>query len=84
MDSKELEQVGELANLCNLYDGIQLKLNWSMLKERSGKEYSDFLFYEEDQLVGFLGIYQFQSTEAEISGMVHPKHRRKGIFTRLV
>jgi ribosomal protein S18 acetylase RimI-like enzyme len=83
MNSVELEQVGGLADLCNPYDGIQLKLNWSMLKERSGKEYSDFLFYEEGQLVGFLGIYQFQSTEVEISGMVHPQHRRKGIFAEL-
>ncbi|MHA7962758.1 GNAT family N-acetyltransferase [Paenibacillus sp. CAU 1782] len=84
MNDVELEGVSQLAALCNQQDGIELKLNWTMLRERPGKENGDFLFYEDGKLVGFLGIYQFQSREVEISGMVHPLHRRKGIFGQLV
>lgn len=31
-----------------------------------------------------MGLYQFNSHEIEISGMVHPNYRRRGIFTELV
>lgn len=84
LNEAELEAIGLLADRCNQYEGIELKLNWNMLRERSGAETSDFLYYESGQLIGFLGIYQFQSKEVEISGMVHPKHRSQGIFGKLV
>jgi len=84
LSEAELEEISLLADKCNQYEGIELKLNWNMLRERSGAETSDFLYYESGQLVGFLGIYQFQSKEVEISGMVHPKHRSQGLFGKLV
>ncbi|WP_182914408.1 GNAT family N-acetyltransferase [Paenibacillus sp. 1011MAR3C5] len=84
LNAAELDAIGLLADTCNRHDGIELKLNWNMLRERSDSETSDFLYYESGQLVGFLGIYQFQSTEVEISGMVHPRCRQKGIFGKLV
>jgi ribosomal protein S18 acetylase RimI-like enzyme len=80
----ELVEIRRLAELCNQAEGIQLKLNWDMLKERSQQHTNDFLYYEDGQLVVFLGIYSFQSTEAEISGMVHPDYRRRDIFGQLV
>lgn len=36
------------------------------------------------ELVGVLGVYQFNQHEVEISGMVHPSSRRQGIFSALV
>jgi ribosomal protein S18 acetylase RimI-like enzyme len=45
---------------------------------------SDFLYYEQGTLVGFLGLYAFNSREAEVTGMVYPVYRRKGIFTALL
>lgn len=84
LSEAELEAIGRLADRCNRYEGIELKLNWNMLRERTGEGTSDFLYYESGRLVGFLGIYQFQSKEVEISGMVHPSYRRQGIFGKLV
>ncbi len=84
LNNDEFDAIRDLAELCNKHESIQLKLNWNMLKERSGEKTNDFLYYENGQLVGFIGMYQFRSTEVEVSGMVHPEHRRKGIFGEMV
>lgn len=83
LSEPELRDIRALADLCNAEDGITLKLNWDMLSARPAGVTNDFLMYEKDELIGFLGVYTFRSTEAEISGMVHPHYRRKGVFTRL-
>ena len=80
----ELTEIEQLAQLCNNEDGLDLKLNWETLRGRSKSETNDFLYYEQDTLIGFLGIYAFNSREAEVSGMVHPAYRRRGIFTELL
>lgn len=84
LSQDELSNIRQLADKCNKEENIELKLNWDMLRERSGQEIHDYLFYDNGDLVGFLGIYQFHSKEVEISGMVHPQYRRKGIFGELV
>jgi ribosomal protein S18 acetylase RimI-like enzyme len=80
---KELKEIKKLSLLCNQSDEIRMKLNWDMLRERSAELNNDFLYYKNNILVGFLGIYTFTSKEAEISGMVHPDYRRRGIFQEL-
>lgn len=84
LTDKELEEIMHLGEQCNEADGIRLKLNKDMLKTRSTEETNDFLVYEEGELVGYLGMYLFDSTEAEINGMVLPRYRRRGIFSNLV
>ena len=76
----ELEAIHTLRLLCEETDGIQLKLNWGSLRNR--EERLDFFHYEDNELVGFLGLYPFGST-VEVCGMVSPSHRRKKVFTRL-
>ncbi len=80
----ELEEVRKLWEVCNSHDHIEIKLNWSTLADRPSGVTNDFLFYQNDRLVGFLAIYCFMSTEVEISGMVHPEARRQGIFGQMV
>ncbi|NOU90474.1 GNAT family N-acetyltransferase [Paenibacillus sp. LMG 31460] len=80
----ELEGVRKLWEVCNSHDHIEIKLNWSTLSDRPSGVTNDFLFYQNDRLVGFLAIYCFMSTEVEISGMVHPEARRQGIFGQMV
>lgn len=84
LTKEELEQIDQLAGLCNQLENIQLKLNRDMLRNRPENETNDFLYYQDDQLVGFLGIYSFRSTEAEVSGMIHPDYRQQGIFRTLI
>ncbi len=80
----EFSEIEALAALCNGYEGLELKLNWNILRNRPVQETNDFLYYENGQLVGYLALFSFNSKEAEISGMVHPAYRRRGIFTTLL
>ena len=78
-----LAEIEQLMQVCNAHEGLDLKINLSILHSRPHDEINDFLYYEQDVLVGFLGLYSFNPHEGEISGMVHPSFRRKGIFTAL-
>ena len=80
----EFTEIEALAALCDRHEGLELKLNWNILRNRPLHETNDFLFYENGQLVGYLALFSFNSKEAEISGMIHPDYRRRGIFTTLL
>jgi len=80
---KQLEDIKTLQLICEEKDGIQLKLNWDLLEHRAKDENNDFLYYKDDQLVGFLGLYAF-GNKVEVCGMVHPNERRHGIFRHLL
>lgn len=79
----ELAEIKLLADICNAHEGLDLKLNWSILEQREQDQTNDFLYYKDGSLVGFLPFFSFNTTEAEISGMVHPNYRRQGIYTAL-
>jgi ribosomal protein S18 acetylase RimI-like enzyme len=79
---KQLLEIRELQNKCEIEDGLMLKLNWDMLNSRSSNEKTDFLHYVNTKLVGFIGIYGF-GNKVEVCGMVDPEFRRRGIFTKL-
>jgi GNAT superfamily N-acetyltransferase len=79
---QELKGIKHLQQTVEQYENIDLKLNWDMLVSRDNNIQEDFLYYDTDQLVGFLGLYRFGS-KVEVCGMVHPDYRRKGIFTEL-
>lgn len=83
LSAEELAAIRQLADRCEEHDGIELKLNWDDLQTRAGERTDDYLYYEDGQLIGFFAMYHFNSWEIEISGMVHPDHRRKGIFSAL-
>ncbi|AIQ36776.1 MULTISPECIES: GNAT family N-acetyltransferase [Paenibacillus] len=78
-----LRNIEELQERCEQYDGISLKLNWDMLRGPSNVGDTEWLVtYDDELLVGFLGLYGFGS-EMEVCGMVRPGYRRRGIFTSL-
>ncbi|MFX3673064.1 MAG: GNAT family N-acetyltransferase [Paenisporosarcina sp.] len=79
--TKQLQDIEKLQKECETYDQFQLKLNWEMLKKRESDQL-DFLHYENEELIAFLGLYTFGST-VEVCGMVKPSERRKGHFQRL-
>lgn len=79
----KFKELKDLQNICEKHDRIWLKLNWNMLKFRGFDSEFNLYHYENDRLVGFLGMYPFENT-VELCGMVHPNVRRKGIFTQLL
>ena len=80
---RALDAIAELERRVIDVDGGRLKLEWGRLRGRSGDRVEDLLWWEGDRLVGFLGIYGFE-TCPELAGMVDPDARRRGIGTGLV
>lgn len=85
LSDNELQDIKELDESCSRHEKLNMKLNWDMLISRPDDENNDFLYYEGNKLVGFLGLYGFgpKPKEIEITGMVHPDYRHKGIFKEL-
>jgi ribosomal protein S18 acetylase RimI-like enzyme len=84
LNQKQIDEIKALEEVCNRFEDLTMKLNWDMLTSRAKNEVNDFLVYENEELVGYLALYVFRDSEAEVSAMVHPKHRRKRIFRKLL
>ena len=83
LNSLAREAVRELAILCNSHDGLDLPLEWDP-DGAGGRDAAPnhLLWYERGELVGLAAIQG--SREAEVYGMVHPEHRRRGIGRALL
>ncbi len=79
----EITAISRLIDVCNTHDGLRMRIGLEMLRERSGDETNDFLYYADGQLVGYLEADSYGRKEKELTGMVHPDFRRQGIFTAL-
>lgn len=80
----QLAGIQHLETACNQYEGLAMKLNWNMLRDRQKDQNNDFLYYSHGRLVGYLALYGFNQREAEVSAMIHPEYRRRGIFKQLL
>jgi len=80
---RALQAIAGLERLVVETDGGRLKLEWGTLRARSGDRVEDLLWWEEEQLLGFLGLYAF-GPSLEVVGMVAPAARRRGIATTLL
>lgn len=83
LSSQALQAIAELEQSVIEADGGRLKLEWAALRRRNGDRVEDALWWEGDRLLGFLGIYGFESSP-ELAGMVAPGARRRGIGTALL
>jgi ribosomal protein S18 acetylase RimI-like enzyme len=79
----ELGAIRDLAALCNGADGLDLKLSWEQIEGRAPGETSDFCAYIGGLLVGYAALDGLLP-EFELTGMVRPEYRRRGIFRALV
>lgn len=84
LSDRDLRALAELELRVIAADGGRLKLEWGALRARGGRDVEDFVWWEGDRLVGFLGLYAFGSPTVEIAGMVDPSARRRGIATALL
>jgi ribosomal protein S18 acetylase RimI-like enzyme len=79
-----LEAIAGLEHRVVAADGGRLKLEWSTLRSRPTDAVRDLLWWEDDRLLGFLGIYGFNWRHLELTGMVDPDARRRGIAKALL
>ncbi len=79
----ELTEIEHLMDICNTYEDLHMRFSWLQTRPRS-EETHDFLYYEDAKLVGYLNISSYGTQEKELLGMVHPEHRRRGIFRILL
>ncbi|SCX96415.1 GNAT family N-acetyltransferase [Alkaliphilus peptidifermentans] len=90
ISEKDFKEINQLRELCFLHDKTNLKLeldyklNISRNTEVGLNTIDEFLYYNDEALVAYLGISSFGgSNVGEINGMVHPDFRRKGLFKKL-
>jgi len=89
ISEKEYNEINTLQDIISSKDKVNLKLELDyrlkINKNSDGvlKNINEFLYYEDDILVAYLGISCFGGNIAEINGMTHPSWRRKGIFKKL-
>lgn len=84
LTEEDLKDIEQLTEICNGAEHLFMRLSFTMLRGRTGKEINDFLYYEQGTLVGYLEMDEWGSNEKEVVAMVHPDFRRKGIFSQLL
>lgn len=82
LSDSDFAQIRDLETMCNQFETINVKLNWGLMKMREPGKPSDFCFYDHGQLVGYMPLDGF-GDQFEITGIVHPDYRRRGIFRQL-
>lgn len=75
----QIDQIRALADLCNARDGLELTLNLHPTPPPG--ETNQFLYYCDGVLTGFCSMWP--GNNSELSGMVHPDYRRRGIGREL-
>ncbi|MEA5025815.1 Mycothiol acetyltransferase [bioreactor metagenome] len=89
LDTKSYTHISNLQKLCLEHDRTTLKLELDYKLRRSEgksgslKTINEFMCYDGELLIGYMGICDFGGEEIEVNGMVHPDYRKKGIFKTL-
>lgn len=89
IDKYDYDDIKALEKLCIETDNTSLKLeidyklNKSDEKSESLRNINEFMYYEDNKLIGYIGICQFGGCDLEVNGMVHPAYRRNGVFKKL-
>ncbi|WP_019849204.1 GNAT family N-acetyltransferase [Desulfitobacterium sp. PCE1] len=89
LDPKSYAHIDNLQRLCLEHDRTTLKLELDYKLSRSEgksgnlKAINEFMYYDDDLLIGYIGISDFGGEAIEVNGMVHPDYRKKGVFKTL-
>ncbi|MFN8538661.1 MAG: GNAT family N-acetyltransferase [Thermomicrobiales bacterium] len=83
LSAGDLAAIRALGTLCNQADSLNLKLNWDLIQARSPEVVSDFCAHDGDALIGYAAL-DGDGDELELTGMVRPDHRRRGIARALI
>lgn len=84
LPDKEYRLIKQLFTACEREDKCSARVYWNCIKSRAPDVYHDYLQYKRQLLIAYLGIFNFKADEVEICALVHPLHRRQGLFRRLL
>jgi ribosomal protein S18 acetylase RimI-like enzyme len=82
MTEDEISALTGLVDRCNRFENLDIKINWDLLRDRPGDSIGDFLYFEDGALVGYASLDGI-GRELELTGVVEPEYRRRGIFSAL-
>ncbi|MGB8348224.1 MAG: GNAT family N-acetyltransferase [Ktedonobacteraceae bacterium] len=80
----DIEAVSRLAGVCNAYEQLDMRADWLDVRPEYFGNMHDYLYYEDDRLVGYLFLRRNGTAQKEVTGIVHPDYRRRGIFSTLL
>lgn len=83
LNAEQLKQLEQLRILCKTKDGSTPNLYTHILQQPRAFP-SNLLYYEDKQLIGFLGAYFFYEDAVEVSVLIDPSYRRRKIGSELV
>lgn len=90
IDEEDFKKLQDLENLCKEKEEMYLKLELDFklsaaqtCKEQKQKDINEFFCYCGKEVIGYIGICNFGGEAGELTGMIHPDYRRRGLFTRL-
>ncbi|KHE71475.1 GNAT family N-acetyltransferase [Halobacillus sp. BBL2006] len=85
LDQKEFKDINSLKVLVEKEAiTLKLELDYKMSKTtREKDQMSEFMYYDGNLLIGYIGICQFGGDMLEVNGMVRPEYRRLGVFRQL-
>ncbi|PCI36256.1 MAG: hypothetical protein COB50_05035 [Thiotrichales bacterium] len=80
----QLKQVKNLLDICEKHDGFATKFYWNVNERRVNKDLNEAMLLDDNnECIAHISLYNFKRGELEICAMVHPEHRKQGIFTKL-
>jgi len=86
---EDYDEIKGLEYICIKNDNISFKFELdyklSILKQETENidEINEFLLYDKNILIGYLGICDFGGEALEANGMIHPSYRKRKLFTKL-
>lgn len=91
IDQKDYELINKLQVICIQYDqtALKLELDYKLGSdlENNGnssiQNVSEFMYFNGEEIIGYIGIGSFGGGPIEVNGLVHPEYRRKGVFKTL-
>lgn len=89
LNKKDYTEINNLKRLCSELDQTTLKLELDFKLRRAvgvcknSTNINEFMYYDQNKLIGYIGICHFGGKEIEVNGMVHPQYRRRGVFKKL-
>lgn len=89
IDHNDYDDIDKLQKQCLEVDKTTLKLeiDYKLSREEEGtgalNTINEFMYYNDNELIGYIGLCHFGGDTIEVNGMVHPEFRRKGVFKRL-